>query len=82
MTEKIAYTMNITKQFHKELKLKATIKGMNIKDYIISLVANDNKEYDKNFFKDLDKEAKDYKNLPHYKTTEELFNSMEITNYK
>lgn len=40
------YTMNLTKEEHMQLKLKAVSLGLSIKDYLLSLFKKDNDNKD------------------------------------
>jgi hypothetical protein len=65
MTE-IKYTMNLDPEIHKQLKIVAIQRGLNVKDYLLSLFFRDiqhTKDVDNSFDKISNKYDKTLKNL-------------------
>lgn len=86
MVETVTFTMHMDKELHRRLKAYVALRGVTMKDFLNNVIAdgiaNDNDEYSKSFYKELDDNINDTKNRKIYNTTEELFVSMGITNYK
>jgi hypothetical protein len=62
----VKYTMNLDSNIHRQLKIVAIQKGLNVKDYLLSLFFKDiqhSKEVDDSFVKISNKYSKALKNL-------------------
>ena len=86
MAETVTFTMHLDKNLHRKLKSYVALKGITIKhflnDVINCAIVNDNDFYPESFYKQLDNNIKNTKEHKIYNTTDELFKSMGITNYK
>ena len=68
------YTMNLTKEEHMQLKLKAVSLGLSIKDYLLSLFKKDNETYNENVIDNILNEEKNINNLPTFKSCDDALN--------